>query len=183
MIKGKSTGTGFFCCTNYENKNIPCLITNYQVIDDEYIKENKKIEISLNDNEKNGDIIVCEQDIIYQSKKDEYDLIVIKVKEGQEYIKFINYLELNDILFGESLKGYNSIYIPHYANTQNAAVSYGICITYDTNYKYDMQIKFNTLSGPSGGPILNLLTNKVIGIYIKDVYKKMVKSNIIQEHC
>jgi len=29
MIKGKSTGTGFFCCTNYENKNIPCLITNY----------------------------------------------------------------------------------------------------------------------------------------------------------
>ena len=84
MIKGKSTGTGFFCCTNYENKNIPCLITNYQVIDDEYIKENKKIEISLNDNEKNGDIIVCEQDIIYQSKKDEYDLIVIKVKEGQE---------------------------------------------------------------------------------------------------
>ena len=167
MIKGKSIGTGFFCSINYENKNIPCLITNYQVIDDEYIKENKKIEISLNDNEKNEDIIVCEQDIIYQSKKEEYDLIIIKIKEGQECMKFINYLELDDNLynlFGESLKGYNSVYIPHYANAQNAAVFYGKCITYDTNYKYDIQIKFNTLSGSSGGPILNLLTNKVIGI-------------------
>ena len=109
MIKGKSIGTGFFCSINYENKNIPCLITNYQVIDDEYIKENKKIEISLNDNEKNEDIIVCEQDIIYQSKKEEYDLIIIKIKEGQECMKFINYLELDDNLFGESIKAYNSI--------------------------------------------------------------------------
>ena len=65
MIKGKSTGTGFFCHINYENKDIPCLITNYQVIDDEYIKENKKIEINLNDNEINEDIILSQKDIIY----------------------------------------------------------------------------------------------------------------------
>ena len=58
MITGKSTGTGFFCRINYENKDIPCLITSYQVLDDEYIKENKKIEINLNDNEINEDIIL-----------------------------------------------------------------------------------------------------------------------------
>ena len=81
MIKGKSTGTGFFCRINYENKDIPCLITSYQVLDDEYIKENKKIEISLNDNEINEDIILSEEDIIYISKENEYDLIIIKLKE------------------------------------------------------------------------------------------------------
>ena len=66
MIKGKSTWTGFFCHINYENKDISCLITSYQVLDDEYIKENKKIEISLNDNEINEDIILSQKDIIYK---------------------------------------------------------------------------------------------------------------------
>ena len=57
-------------------------------------------------------------------------------------MKFINYLELDDNLynlFGENLKGYNSIYIPYYTNAQNAAVFYGKCITYEPNYKYDTQ--------------------------------------------
>ena len=31
--------------------------------------------------------------------------------------------------------------------------------------KYDIQHKYNTLPGAVGGPILNLLTNKVIGIH------------------
>ena len=93
MIIGKSTGTGFFCRINYENKDIPCLITSYQVIDDEYIKENKKIEISLNDNVINEDIILREEDIIYISKENEYDLIIIKLKEEQEYKKNINYFK------------------------------------------------------------------------------------------
>ena len=43
-------GTGFFCylpCKN--NKLIPALITNYHVINDEFIKNNKVINVSLND--------------------------------------------------------------------------------------------------------------------------------------
>ena len=94
-IKGKLTGTGFFCYINYENKNIPCLITNYHVLDDKYIKDNNnKIEIRINDNKINEDIIINIEDIIYKSKKNEYDLIIIKLKEGEEYMKNINYLEL-----------------------------------------------------------------------------------------
>ena len=81
MIKGKSTGTGFFCHINYENKDIPCLITSNQVIADEYIKKNKKIEISLNDKEINENLILRQDDIIYTSKKDEHDLIIIKLKK------------------------------------------------------------------------------------------------------
>ena len=164
MIRGKSTGTGFFCRINYESKDIPCLITSYQVIDDEYIKENKNIEISLNDNEINEDIILREEDMIYISKENEYDLIIIKLKEYHEYMKNINYLELDNNIFGESLKGYKSIYILHYSNSQNAAVSYGNCLVNDKN-KYDRQYKNNILHDSSGGPILNLLTNKLIGIH------------------
>ena len=159
-IKGKLIGTGFFCYINYENKNIPCLMTNYHILDDKYIKDNNKIEIRINDNKIN--IIINIEDIIYKSKKDEYDLIIIKLKE--EYMKNINYLELDDNLFNEnSLKGYESIYILHYLNEQNASVSYGKDIIYDPNYKYDIQYKCNIDS--SGGPILNLLSNKIIGIH------------------
>ena len=171
MIKGKSTGTGFFCRINYENKDIPCLITSYQVLDDEYIKENKKIEINLNDNEINEDIILSQEDIIYTNKKDEYDLIIIKLKEEKEYMKNINYLEFDDNLFGDSLKGYDSIYILHYPNTKNAAVSYGNGLVNDMN-KYDIQHKYYTLPGSSGGPILNLSNNKVIGIHKGCIQKK-----------
>ena len=164
MIKGKSAGTGFFYRIINENKDIPCLITSNQVIDDEYFKENKKIEISLNDNEINEDIILSQEDIIYTSKKEEYDLIIIKLKEGQKYMKYINYLELDNNIFGDRLKGYESIYILHYLNSQNAAVSYGNGLVNDEN-KYDKQHKYNTSSGSSVSPILNLLTNKVIGIH------------------
>ena len=52
-IKGKITGTGFFCYINYESKNIPCLMTNYHILDDKYIKDNNKIEIIINDNKIN----------------------------------------------------------------------------------------------------------------------------------
>ena len=160
QIKGKLIGTGFFCYINYENKNIPCLMTNYHILDDKYIKDNNKIEIRINDNKIN--IIINIEDIIYKSKKDEYDLIIIKLKE--EYMKNINYLELDDNLFNESsLKEYESIYILHYLNGQNASVSYGKDIIYDPNYKYDIQYKCNIDS--SGGPILNLLSNKIIGIH------------------
>ena len=179
-IKGKLIGTGFFCHINYENKNIPCLMTNFHVLDKEYIKNNNKIKISMNDNAINEEITINEQDIIYQSKKEEYDLIIIKLKEGEEYIKNINYFELDENLFNKnSINGYESIYILHYPNAQNAAVSYGNGITYDPNYKYDIQHKCNTLSGSSGGPILNLLTNKVIGIHKGFIQKKDgIKYNI-----
>ena len=64
-IKAKLAGTGFFCRIKYENKDIPCLLTNFHVLDKEYIKNNNKIEISMNDNTINKDIAINEQDIIY----------------------------------------------------------------------------------------------------------------------
>ena len=135
----------------------------------------------MNDKKLNEDIIINEEDIIYLSIRNEYDLIIIKLKEGQEYMKNINYLDLDDYLFNKnSLKGYksNSIYILHYPNSQNAAVSYGNGLIYGDS-KYDIQHKCNTLPGSSGGPILDLLTNKVISIHKGFIQKKDgIKYNI-----
>jgi len=174
-IDGKLMGTGFFCRIKYDNKDIPCLLTNFHILDKEYIKKNSKIGISMNDNKINEDIIINEEDIIYQSIRNEYDLIIIKLKEGKDYMNNIIYLELDDNLFNKnSLKGYksNSIYILHYPNSQDASVSYGNGITLDNDHKYDIQHKCNTSSGSSGGPILNLSTNKVIGIHKGCIQKK-----------
>ena len=130
-IKGKLTGTGFFCYINYKEKDIPCLITNYHILNDNYIQQNKKIEISMNDNDINEEIFINEKDIIYSSPKNEYDAIIIKLQKEEEYIHF---LKLDDKLFNKnSEKGYESIYILHYPNGSNASVSYGKGIEFISN--------------------------------------------------
>ena len=48
-IFGNKIGTGFFCKIEYQNELIPVMITNYHVIDDNFIENNKQIEISIND--------------------------------------------------------------------------------------------------------------------------------------
>ena len=49
-IKTKyGNGTGFFCYIPYNNDKLTVLMTNYHVIDDKFIKENKNITVSLND--------------------------------------------------------------------------------------------------------------------------------------
>ena len=69
-------------------------------------------------------------------------------------------------------------YILHYPNSQDVAVSYGKVLVYDEN-KYGKRHKYKTLLDSSGGPILNLLTNKVIGIYKGYIQKNgEIKYNI-----
>ena len=166
-ISGEKTGTGFFCDINHENKDIPCLMTNYHVLDVEYIKRNKKVQISMNDNDIIEEISIKEEDIIYLSKNDKYDLIIIKLnkKLNQKLNENINYLKLDEKLFNNNSElGYESIYILHYPNGKNASVSYGKGIKCN-NDNYDLEHKCNTLFGSSGGPILNLCSNEVIGIH------------------
>ena len=45
-----ANGTGFFCKIPLnEKKKINCLMTNYHVLNEKYFKENKEINILLND--------------------------------------------------------------------------------------------------------------------------------------
>ncbi len=47
--KNGEKGTGFFVKISYNNIIIPVMITNYHVLDEQYLKQNKEIKITLND--------------------------------------------------------------------------------------------------------------------------------------
>ena len=69
------------------------MITNYHVIDDNFIEKNNKIKISINDNFK---FINIDQNCkIYSSQKEEYDIMIIRIKEDE----IQNYLELDQNIF------------------------------------------------------------------------------------
>ena len=162
-ISGKLNWTGFFCNIELNGKEVHCLLTNFHILDPQFIKTNKKIKFSMNDKSINEEINVAEEDILYFSERDEYDLVIIKINIEENYI---NYLELDDNLFNKnSERGYNeeSIYILHYPNGLNASVSFGYGI--EVVNEFDISHKCNTEPVSSGGPILNLSTNKVIGIH------------------
>lgn len=92
-----------------------------------------------------------------------------------------NYLELDPNIFNENSEiSYenSSIYILHYPNYDKVSVSYGFGLIKDDNNNF--KHKCQTYFGSSGGPILNLSTNKVIGIHlgIREDKKKDVMYNM-----
>ena len=127
-IKTKNgNGTGFFCKIPYNSKELTVLMTNYHVIDDNFINENKNITVTLNDDIDNKNIVIdINEKMIYTSKK--YDITIIEIEKEKEKIN--NFLELDENIFNENPVLYNeSIYIlqyPKYGNKQKAAISYGI---------------------------------------------------------
>ena len=83
LIEGNKKGTGFFCKINYRNELIPVMITNYHIIDENFIEKNNKIKIKINENSKLINISI--DNIIYSSETNKYDLIIIKLKEESKY--------------------------------------------------------------------------------------------------
>ena len=108
LIEGNKKGTGFFCKINYRNELIPVMITNYHIIDENFIEKNNKIKIKINENSKLINISI--DNIIYSSETNKYDLIIIKLKEESKY----KYLELDDNLFDKNSENFyrtEAIYI------------------------------------------------------------------------
>ena len=154
----KGKGTGFFCIYN----NIKLFITNNHVIDEEIIKENNNILVSINDEENEEIIIKINNKKIYTNKK--YDVTIIEIQE--EKIK--NYIELDKDIFKENINMCNeNIYIVQYPeyqfNEQKACVSYGQLK--EIQDEYNIIHLCSTKVGSSGSPILNIKNNKVIGIH------------------
>ena len=173
-VYGQKIGTGFFCKINYQNKTIPVLMTNYHILSDEYLEKNKFAKISINDEQIFEVINVEEKSILFSSKDDKYDIMIIKINE--ENAKF-NYLELDNNLFNansEYLYENKSIYILHYPNGENISVSYGYGIK--KLDKYYITHLCSTEFCSSGSPILNLSSNKVIGIHKGKINNKDKKA-------
>ena len=187
---GKMSATGFFCKVPIINMNF--LMTNYHVINEDFMKENKEIQILLNDEKEALVLDLTIKREKYFSK--EYDITLIELKEN-DGIK--EYLELDDNILKNNENIYyekKSIYILHYLLGKNICVSYGIL---NRISKYDIIHICSTDNGSSGSPILNLENNKVIGIHkegpnnfnynkgkllkypLNDIIKKYNKNNII----
>ena len=155
---GKS-GTGFFCKISYEKNNIIALLTNYHVLNEKYYNNNKELRLLINDEKEAKILDLTKKRRTYFNEN--YDVTIIELKIEDD---INNYLELDDNIFKNESKAFyedKSIYLLQYPGN-NIMVSYGV-LTKINNY--DILHKCSTEKGSSGSPILNLNTNKVIGIH------------------
>lgn len=123
-INGEKIGTGFFCKIKYKKELIPVLMTNYHVIDDDFLKNNKFIKIYIK-----GDyhlININKNSKIYSSTNDKYDIMIINLNEDNNDFKYLLQIDTN-IFLNNSLLTYKNepIYILYYPNTDKACISYG----------------------------------------------------------
>ena len=177
-IYNKSNGrkeTGFFCKIPYKKEILPVLITNNHVINENDIFEKKEIYIFIND-----DIEVLKLRLDYNKRKiytnEKYDVTIIEIKQCYDHhLHNNNFLELDEILLNRDNDVYYikpSIYMigyPKREKGQEAMVSYGIIQNIE-----DQEIRHSCSSnvGNSGSPLLNIYTNKVIGIHYENRFNK-----------
>ena len=171
-------GTGFFCKIELNREKIKVLITNYHIINDDLLYSHETIKINLKN--KCIPIKLNKNRKIYSSDKTEYDIMILKIYPYDD-IQNINYLELDDNLLSnksELIYEDTSIYILHFPMSKEINVSYGYGIK--EKDKNNIMHKCKTAMGSSGAPILNLSTNKVIGIH-KSYINSTKKDN--KENC
>lgn len=162
VTNSRLIGTGFFCLIPFQNKNLPVMITNNHVLNEETLKKEQFIPIELNN--LNIRIQINDNRKIYTNKK--YDITIIEIIPEKDNI--FNFLELDEeITFNRDIEYFelhlkrSSIYLLYSA--QSLLVSYGIL----KNINEERIIHFcNTGEYSSGAPILNLSKNKVIGIHV-----------------
>ena len=165
-INGNLLGTGFFCKIEFEGKLIPVLITNYHVVNDAFMNQNTKLTFYIKNDLHS--INIDKDSKIYSSIRDKYDMMIIRLKEGEVN----NYLEIDENIFEwDSENNYKNedIYILHHPNAEEAKVSFGSGIEKENDY--DIKHKCHTEPGSYGGPILSRMTNKVIGIHKGSIVK------------
>ena len=161
---GNEQGTGFFCKIPFPDKDnmLPVFITNNHIIN---LQENKII-IKIKE-EKESRIINLNNRMKYTNE--EYDVTIIEIKE-EDNIK--NYLKLDDRIINDIENNTNknrdyineTIYIIQFPENK-LSVSYGILSEIYEDKKYNFNHKCSTRGGSSGSPILNINSNKLIGIH------------------
>ena len=154
-------GTGFFCNFSYNNKIILVMIATNHLINDDIIKNDKLIEIKLNnDNEKNRKIIINEERKIYTSIK--YDTTIIEINPEIDDIH--HFLNLDEDIFKDNIK-YENIYLLQYIENQNKQKRTKSKCIIDQINDYNIKYQCNSELDSSGCPLMNSFNNKVIGMH------------------
>ena len=169
-------GTGFFCLIPIPNDDLlPALITNNHILNEKDIEINKKIQLTLNNDNKCLNIIIDKSRKKYTNV--DLDITIIEMKPKIDNVKKEDFLSIDldinkDESILETLYLRKSIYVLHYLKGKEIYVSYGFSKGIINN---DIIHYCNTEEGSSGSPILSLDTFKVIGIhkgYPKNVNSK-----------
>ena len=172
-MKDGSQGTGFFCKIPFPNRErlLPVLITNNHVINQYLLqKENENVSLIIKE-EKKVKVINLSNRMKYTNP--DYDITILELKEEKDDIK--NFLELDDIILENILDSNinvdsnqvfigETMYIIQYPEGK-LSVSYGILNLIYEDKKYNFNHFCSTKKGSSGSPILNIATNKIIGIH------------------
>ena len=146
---------GFFCFLPYFGKKIPVFITSTEVLDDNFLKWNHEIVVSINYGKIKATINLDENNILFKSE--EFKILIIKINSNNNLTKN-NFLE-----FDESLYENNHIYILNYnEDKQYSTVSYGYLVKQVRQF-----LVYSCKMSSVGEPIINLENNKVIGMTVK----------------
>jgi len=173
----KGNGSGFFSLIPFPNKAklLPVLMTNNHVLPKEDIIKGKKININMK--KINFNILLDESRRVYTNKKYDITIIEIKNNDGLDFNKF---LEIDDSIYKGNLQEYfknRSIYLIHHPKSKEDsefAVGNIKYIALDSN---DIYHTCKSEPGSSGSPILDLKTNKIIGIH-KGSASNNIKLNV-----
>jgi len=90
-------GTGFFCKIPYKKEKLKVFMTNYHVLNEKSLEENKKLNLLLNDEKEILKLVLEIERRTYFNK--DYDITIIELKDED---KINNYLELDDNLFQDN---------------------------------------------------------------------------------
>ena len=172
-MKDGSQGTGFFCKIPFptREKLLPVLIMNNHIINQDLLhKEKEKVSLIIK-NEKKVKTINLNNRTKYTNP--DYDITILELRDEIDDIH--NFLELDDIIIENILdnnmnKDSNqvfigeTIYIIQYPEGK-LSVSYNILNSIYEDKKNNFNHFCSTKNGSSGSPILNISTNKIIGIH------------------
>ena len=179
-------GTGFFCLIPFphENNLLPVLITNNHILDESYLNQENHLTISLyKDNF--GNEIIKKIDISNKKRKytsQEHDITIIEINENKEGIDSFLYLDPKLMIEnGKDTYTRNTIYAIGYPQSDEikVKVSYGNLLNKLEDKEYEFNHSCSTKEGSSGSPILNLETNKVIGIHKQSSNKNYNKGSFL----
>ncbi len=159
-------GTGFFLKLQLPGNNNPTyfLVTNNHVLDISDTKNNKIIDITLNDDSLSRKISIKNSRKSLTCSK--LDITLIEIHPNSDKIN--DFLELDeeinkDINILEKTYRDKSIYVLHYPKATKSHVSYGLLNQIQESNKIIHSC--STEEGSSGSPILSLDNKKIIGIH------------------
>ena len=139
-------------------------MTNNHVLGEEDIKPNKEINISLNNEKKKLKIIIDESRLAFTNIK--YDVTIIEMKPN-DGINKDSFMEKDKDIFKDDFKEIfrkKSLYLLHYPKGKEICKSEEIIKNIEED-NYIIRHFCDSDNGSSGGPLINLDNNKVLGIH------------------